>query len=192
VPDGADLCPATAAGEPVDADGCSASQRDTDNDGVSDALDLCPDTPAGTTVDADGCPVAADADGDGVADAVDNCPDVPNPDQQDSDGDGVGDACEVSNVPPVANGDAASVPRGEGNSVRINVIGNDTDADGSIDPNSIVIVDQPTQATVSVHNDGSVTVTLTSKSGKNRSFTYTVKDNLGATSNIARVDVAVN
>jgi hypothetical protein len=37
-----------------------------------------------------------------------------------------------------------------------------------------------------------VTVTLTSKSGKNRSFTYTVKDNLGATSNIARVDVAVN
>ena len=27
VPDGADLCPATAAGEPVDADGCSASQR---------------------------------------------------------------------------------------------------------------------------------------------------------------------
>jgi serine protease AprX len=194
VPDDSDQCPDTPSGEAVDADGCSASQRDSDGDGVNDAFDLCPGTPAGTSVDADGCPLGSpDTDGDGVADDVDNCPDVPNPGQEDSDGNGVGDACEATgNTPPVANDDAASVPRGEGNSERINLTGNDTDADGSIDPNSIVIVDQPTQATVSVHKDGSVTVTLTSKSGKNRSFTYTVKDNLGATSNTARVDVAVN
>ena len=39
----------------MDADGCSASQRDSDNDGVTDDLDLCADTPAGEAVDADGC-----------------------------------------------------------------------------------------------------------------------------------------
>jgi glycerol-3-phosphate dehydrogenase len=78
--------------------------------------------------------------------------------------------------------------------VRFNLTGNDTDADGTIDPDSIVIASQPSQATVTVHNDGTgdVTVTLTSKRGRNRSFTYTVQDNLGATSNVATVDVIVN
>jgi OOP family OmpA-OmpF porin len=41
----------------VDANGCSASQRDTDGDGVMDDKDVCPETPAGTAVDASGCPV---------------------------------------------------------------------------------------------------------------------------------------
>jgi bacillopeptidase F len=42
VPDSSDLCPDTPAGEPVDADGCSASQLDSDGDSVSDAVDNCP------------------------------------------------------------------------------------------------------------------------------------------------------
>jgi len=69
VPDGADLCPGTPAGEPVDGNGCSASQRDSDGDGVSDALDQCPSTPPGTAVGGDGCPLPVgpvDADSDGV------------------------------------------------------------------------------------------------------------------------------
>ncbi|MFV8816686.1 thrombospondin type 3 repeat-containing protein [Haliea sp. E17] len=44
VPDAADRCPDTPAGEPVDSEGCSARQQDADNDGVSDALDACPGT----------------------------------------------------------------------------------------------------------------------------------------------------
>ncbi|MCG3132116.1 MAG: hypothetical protein FLDDKLPJ_02933 [Phycisphaerae bacterium] len=51
----ADLCPATPAGEAVDADGCAPSQLDSDQDGVSNAADACADTPAGLEVDADGC-----------------------------------------------------------------------------------------------------------------------------------------
>lgn len=56
VPDSYDQCADTPAGEPVDANGCSASQLDSDGDGVSDALDQCPGTPVGTPVDPDGCP----------------------------------------------------------------------------------------------------------------------------------------
>jgi len=47
----------------IDIDGCSPSQRDTDDDGVTDALDRCPGTPRrglygeGTLVDEDGCEI---------------------------------------------------------------------------------------------------------------------------------------
>lgn len=53
VADAMDKCPDTAAGTPVNADGCP---RDSDNDGVIDALDKCPDTGAGVLVNAEGCP----------------------------------------------------------------------------------------------------------------------------------------
>lgn len=48
----------------------------------------CPDVPG-----------PQDRDGDGVPDDQDNCPDVSNPDQTDSDGDGIGDACEGTQLP---------------------------------------------------------------------------------------------
>ena len=90
--------------------------------------------------------------------------------------------------------DNATVAKGKGNSVPIRLTANDTDPDGTIDPNSIVIVSQPNQASVRLHNDGSgyVTFTLDNKSGKNRSFSYTVQDDQGATSNTATVNVTVN
>ena len=66
VNDAIDLCPDTPAGETVDANGCSDSQKDTDADGVNDAIDLCPNTPVGETVDADGCSDSQkDTDADG-------------------------------------------------------------------------------------------------------------------------------
>ena len=67
--DALDLCPNTPSGEAVDTYGCSASQRDSDGDGVSDAVDQCPGTPVGETVDAVGCPVSVsyDLDGDGFS-----------------------------------------------------------------------------------------------------------------------------
>jgi len=62
----------------VDANGCGASQTDSDDDGVSDAIDQCPNTPAGETVDANGCGASqTDSDDDGVSDAVDQCPNTP-------------------------------------------------------------------------------------------------------------------
>lgn len=148
---------------------------------------------ATVTITDNDAPPPADSDGDGIPDDIDNCPLVPNPDQLDSDGDGIGDACDSGNSPPTAVDDSGSVARGDGNSVRLNLTGNDSD-DGTIDPDSIVIVSQPVQATVTLHNDGTgdVTLTLQGKGRKDRSFTYTVKDDLGATSNEATVNVRVN
>ncbi|WP_156312413.1 DUF1592 domain-containing protein [Marinagarivorans algicola] len=57
------LCPNTAAGEPVDASGdfpgCSAAQKiaDTDNDGVYDIADKCLDSAIAVPVDTKGCPL---------------------------------------------------------------------------------------------------------------------------------------
>ena len=153
-----------------------------------------PDAATVTITDNDAPPPPPDTDGDGIPDDVDNCPLDFNPGQEDSDGDGIGDACDTSaNAAPTANDDSGSVSRGSGNSVRLNLTDNDTD-DGSIDPDSIVIVSQPDSASVTVHNDGTgdVTFTLDSNSKKRRSFTYTVNDNLGETSNVATADIAVN
>ncbi len=70
-----DLCPGTAAGASVNADGCSISQLDADGDGVPDILDACANTPAGETVDIYGCSDSQlDADGDGVMNNADLCP----------------------------------------------------------------------------------------------------------------------
>ena len=57
VKDGADECPDTPKGAPVDAKGCAL---DSDNDGVIDLLDECPGTPEGFKVDAGGCPMTMD------------------------------------------------------------------------------------------------------------------------------------
>ena len=89
-PDVSDACPNTAAGEPVDATGCSL--LDNDGDGVTNDHDNCPNTPQCATVDVHGCP--SDTDGDGVFNGCDNCPTISNPDQTDTDGDGLGDACD--------------------------------------------------------------------------------------------------
>jgi hypothetical protein len=91
----------------VDSSGCSASQRDTDNDGVTDDRDTCPNTPAGAAVDSSGCSASQrDTDNDGVNDAQDECPNTPpntevdaegcpvNP-NVDADGDGVVDADDI-------------------------------------------------------------------------------------------------
>jgi bacillopeptidase F len=196
VADDVDSCPGTPAGTMVDANGCAVAPPDADADGVADDVDNCSVTPNSDQLDTDGdgigdaCDPLTDSDGDGVADADDMCPGTPAGTTVDANG------CEVApdNIPPVANNDTATVAKGKGNSVPIRLTANDTDPDGTIDPNSIVIVSQPNQAAVRLHNDGSgyVTFTLDNNSGKNRSFSYTVQDDMGATSNTATVNVTVN
>jgi hypothetical protein len=99
IPDDVDACPGTAAGDPVDANGCSTA--DDDGDGVLNDQDDCPGTAAGDPVDADGCSTADD-DSDGVLNDDDLCADTPtcatNVDTDgcaiDTDGDGNVDGCE--------------------------------------------------------------------------------------------------
>jgi bacillopeptidase F len=197
VADADDSCPGTPAGSTVDANGCPVAPPDADGDGVADDADNCPTTSNSDQLDTDGdgigdaCDSLTDSDGDGVADDVDDCPGTPAGTEVDTNG------CALTppdNTPPSAVDDSATIAKGKGNSVPIRLTANDTDQDGSIDPNSIVIVSQPNQATVRLHNDGSgyVTFTLDNKSGKNRSFSYTVQDDQGATSNTATVNVTVN
>jgi FtsP/CotA-like multicopper oxidase with cupredoxin domain len=95
------------------------------------------------------------------------------------------------NDPPMANDDIASVQKGNGNSVTIDVAANDTDADGTLDLTSVIVESLPSGATVTNNLDGTVTLTLTSGNSVVRLFTYTIKDDLGAISNLGTVTVTV-
>jgi hypothetical protein len=73
--------------------GCSASQRDEDGDGVSDADDICPQTSVGASVDNHGCaPSQLDSDDDGISDSSDQCEGFD--DSIDIDEDGIPDGCD--------------------------------------------------------------------------------------------------
>ncbi|MCP3973154.1 MAG: hypothetical protein GY720_01530, partial [bacterium] len=138
----------TPAGESVDADGCSSSQLDADDDGVSDLLDQCPNTPAGESVDADGCSSSQlDTDDDGVSDALDQCANTPagetvdadgcSSTQLDTDGDGVSDTLDqCANTPAGetvdADGCSSSQLDADGDGFTADVDCNDNDL--SINP----------------------------------------------------------
>lgn len=95
------------------------------------------------------------------------------------------------NDPPVANNDSAVTNRGE--AVVINVLANDTDPDNAIDPSTVVIVTPPVNGTTSINPlTGAVTYTPNAGFSGINTFTYTVKDVLGLTSNVATVTIRVN
>src|SRR6185369_14625245 len=95
----------------------------------------------------------------------------------------------VVDVPPVANNDTATV--NEGGNVSINVAANDTDSDGTINPATIVITQQPTNGLVTVNSNGTVSYTHNGSETTTDSFQYTIKDNQGAPSNAATVTITV-
>ena len=95
------------------------------------------------------------------------------------------------NTPPTANPDSAAV--GFLASTVIDVLANDTDPEGNatLDPSSVAIVDGPGLGTATVNPDGTIGYTATAFAIGTDSFTYTVADNQGATSNEATVTVTV-
>jgi len=95
-----------------------------------------------------------------------------------------------SNQPPVAVNDTASTP--EDTPVIINVTSNDYDPDGTIDPTTVTTVDDPSNGNISVNpTTGEVTYTPDLNFNGGDTFTYTVKDNDGVTSNVATVTITV-
>lgn len=96
----------------------------------------------------------------------------------------------VTNAPPMADADSAMTD--ENTPVAIDVTGNDYDPDGSIDPATVAIVAAPTHG--SVHIDavsGVITYTSNADYTGADTFSYTVQDNDGATSNAATVTVNI-
>ncbi len=109
--------------------------------------------------------------------------------------DGAGNASGITtytytaNAGPTAQDDSAST--GVDTAVDIDVTANDSDSDG-IDATTVTIVTNPTSGAVSVNGTtGVVTYTPNTGFAGTDTFTYTVDDTLGATSNEATVTVSV-
>ncbi|MBW2242472.1 MAG: tandem-95 repeat protein, partial [Deltaproteobacteria bacterium] len=94
------------------------------------------------------------------------------------------------NDAPTAVGDSASV--NEGASVVIDLAGNDTDPDNALDTGSIVITSGPANGTLVDNGDGTLTYTHDGSETVGDSFSYTINDTSGATSNVAGVTLTVN
>ena len=96
------------------------------------------------------------------------------------------------NTAPVANGDSGTV--NEGSSAAINVLGNDTDAQGNstINPASVEVMSGPAAGSTSVNTTtGAITYFSNGAEVLSDSFTYRVKDASGAVSNITTVSIAI-
>ena len=97
----------------------------------------------------------------------------------------------AANGPPVAEDDSFSTA--EDTVVVIDVLANDTDLDGTIDPTSVAIVSDPTNGSLSVDAvTGLVTYTPNANYNGQDSFTYKVADNDGLISDAATVSLTVN
>ena len=134
-------------------------------------------------------------DSDTVCGMLDNCPNDANDDQADGDGDGVGDACDVNNV-PVATDDATTVAEGGTvttvNGAATTVQGNDTDAEDGVPGGNVTIGTNPANASAFLLNsDGTFSYTHNGGETTTDSFTYTVVDSDGAASNVATVTITI-
>jgi PKD repeat protein len=95
---------------------------------------------------------------------------------------------DCENVAPVAVGDGASVAQGY--SVAIDVLANDGDTVGTIDPGSVEIVALPLHGSVVVDaQTGVVTYTHDGSQTASDSFSYRVYDVEGLVSNVANVSI---
>jgi VCBS repeat-containing protein len=95
------------------------------------------------------------------------------------------------NDSPVAVGDQAFTSRNL--PVNINVLANDNDPDGTLDTTSVTIVTAPSaaQGTAQVLSNGQIRFTPAASFVGEATFSYTVRDNVGTTSNVAQVRVTV-
>ncbi|RLE36850.1 hypothetical protein DRJ23_06755, partial [Candidatus Acetothermia bacterium] len=112
-----------------------------------------------------------------------------------SDGNGGSDRAAVTitvncvNDPPVAQDDTATTS--SDTAVTIAVLANDADPDGTLDPTTVSINTPPSDGSVIVNADGTITYHPDPGFSGVDTFTYTVDDNEGLTSNIATVSVTV-
>ncbi|MDR4506604.1 MAG: Ig-like domain-containing protein [Candidatus Scalindua sp.] len=95
----------------------------------------------------------------------------------------------IGNQPPIAVDDSIAI-NGD-TPVSINVIANDIDHDGNVDPFTVVILSFAANGMLVNNWDGTITYTPQSGYSGVDTFRYTVRDNFGSTSNEATVSVMV-
>ncbi|MGB5619485.1 MAG: tandem-95 repeat protein, partial [Desulfobacterales bacterium] len=93
------------------------------------------------------------------------------------------------NDAPVAMVDSFTV--NEGSTTNLNLAANDSDADDGLDLTSIAIVSGPANGALVVNADGTVDYTHDGSETVADSFTYTINDLSGATSNTVTVNLTV-
>ncbi|WP_081220905.1 Ig-like domain-containing protein [Pseudoalteromonas luteoviolacea] len=96
---------------------------------------------------------------------------------------------QAVNQAPVANADSAQVEIGK--SVTVAVLENDTDSDGTIDASTVEVVANPSKGTVNIGSTGEILYMHTGTAVGTDSFSYRVRDNVGALSNIALVSINI-
>ena len=100
-------------------------------------------------------------------------------------------AVHAVNAAPLAEADMAETD--EDTLVTIDILANDTDPDGALDPSSVTVIAQPASGGVSVDGaSGAITYTPAAGFFGEDSFVYVVQDNEGASSNAALVTITVN
>lgn len=97
----------------------------------------------------------------------------------------------VGNAFPVALDDSVTVAPGD--SVDVDVLANDSDADGTLDKTTLTIVTPPTHGTAVVDTlAGTVRYFHSGAPGAADSLAYTVRDDRGALSNVAMVRITID
>ena len=96
----------------------------------------------------------------------------------------------LNNEQPVAVSDTASVPAGR--SVEIDVLANDSDADGTLDPTTLRISRIPRSGTVNVTADNQLSYTPREGFSGTDTFSYTVDDDRAGRSNAGVVTISVS
>lgn len=100
-------------------------------------------------------------------------------------------AVTAVNDPPSTTADVDST--NEDNSVIVNVLGNDSDVDGSLVASSVTVVSAASNGGTAINPvTGVITYTPNANFNGEDSFTYTVKDNSGAVSSATLVTITVN
>jgi len=94
----------------------------------------------------------------------------------------------TGNTAPDTSDDTASVANGE--TVTIDVLANDSDSDGSLDASTVTVARSASHGTTTVNDDGTIDYTHDGSDTASDSFTYTVEDDDGATSNEATVSIS--
>ncbi len=95
-----------------------------------------------------------------------------------------------TNVAPIAANDIASTARDV--PVTINVLRNDSDNDGTLNPATVQIAVPSANGATVINQDGTVTFTPTAGYAGTTTFAYAVADNEGVFSNVATVTIRVS